>query len=87
MEAAKKFFKAARPLSGGGIRAWPLRKKEFSEALTKFLQKMWLLSSKGGGRGKALVTGPLKNFFSLFKINNILLGNSKFAAFFSHAVE
>ena len=40
-------FLVARSLRGGGIRAWPLRKKTVFEAIKKILEKiLWPLSSK-----------------------------------------
>ena len=42
------FFLVARPLRGGGVKPWPLRKKNFFEALKKSPQKIWLLSSREG---------------------------------------
>ena len=44
-EAAKKVHQPLR--GGGGLRAWPQRKKNFFEAR----KKMWPLSLRGGGVG------------------------------------
>ena len=42
----KSYFLVARPLRGGGVRAWPLRKKIFFEAREK---KNVATNLEGGG--------------------------------------
>ena len=57
----KVFFRGpATKRGGGGVRAWPLRKKKtFFEALKKIPPKNMTTKLEEGG-GKALVAGPLK---------------------------
>ena len=62
-EAAKKsvFFIGPATKRGRGVRAWPLRKNTFFEALKKILENMlWPLSSRGRGGGKASMASALK---------------------------
>ena len=55
----KNNFLVARPLRGGGVKAWPLRKNTVFEALRKIRGKnLWPLSSRREG-DKALVAGQL----------------------------
>ena len=58
----------SRPLRGGGmgVRAYPLRKRNFFEALKKKLKKMWRLSSREGGlSGRATYIINSLNVFEL----------------------
>ena len=52
-EAAKKVFLSGPATKSDGVKGLAAKKE-------KFPQKMWLLGSRGGGRTKALVAGPLK---------------------------
>ena len=47
-EAAKRNFSGQATKRVGGIRAWPLRKKNFFKLEKRISQKMWPLSSRGG---------------------------------------
>jgi len=59
-EAAKNmsFFSGTATKRGGEVRAWPLKKRLFFEAL----KKIWnfFVATKLEGGDKALVAGPLK---------------------------
>ena len=57
-EAAKKikFFLVARPLrGGGGLRAWPLRKRPLFETLKKNLGTKFVATKLEGEGGKTVI--------------------------------
>ena len=50
-DAEKKFFfSGPATKKGGGVKAWPLRKKTFFEANKIYDIFLWPLSSRGEGR-------------------------------------